>query len=113
MRTLSGFLFFLGLLALYIGLGMFLMLESDQADYRFALLFDSGLVLIGELLLSASGWCWFRAKETDLRLFEPEKALAQSRRQIRASLSVHVLIFALAGSGLVLLVIVEILNRPG
>ncbi len=112
MRIVSGFLFFLGILALYFGLMMFLMLEPNQADYRATLLLDSGSVLIGELLLCAGGWSWFRAKQTDLHLFEPEKALAQSRRQIREALSVHILTFALAGSGLVFFVVVGILNRP-
>jgi hypothetical protein len=88
-RILSGFLFFLGILALYFGLMMFLMLEANQADYRAALLLDGGSVLIGELLLCASGWCWFRPKQA----------------------SVHMLMFTLAGSGLMFFVVVGIVNR--
>ncbi len=111
MRILAGVLFFLGIVVLYFGLGMFLLLEPHQADQRATLLLDSGLVLAGELLLCASGWSWFRAKQADLLLFEPEKALSQPRSQIRQSMAVHILMFALAGSGLMFIVVVGILNR--
>jgi len=110
MRVLSGFLAFFGAVFLYFGLGMFA-LFSGEADTTAAILIKGSLVPIAELLLCAAGWAWFRAKQSDLSVYEPEKALAQSRRQIRQRLAKHLVVFSSGGLLVVILVLVAILAR--
>lgn len=109
MRILSGFLFFFGIVLLYFGLGMFAFPFEDNRVST-ALLYGS-LVVTAELLLCASGWLWFRAKRSDLSTFEPEKATAQSRSEVRRSLARHLIASSSAGFLLVMSFIVWILNR--
>ena len=109
MRILSALLFLCGAVSLYFGVVMFVFF-SGEADKVTAVLVKSSVVLTAETLLCISGWLWFRAKR-DLSIYQPEKAMGQSRRQIRRSMVNHIVVFSSTGPLLVILVVLSILNR--
>jgi hypothetical protein len=109
MRLLSGISFICGVTSLYCGAAM-LLFFSGEADRANALLIKIGLVTLGALLLSASGWLWCRARQPDLRS-DHENAAGLGYSGVPRSIGVHMAAFISAGFLLVGLVYVWLVNR--
>jgi hypothetical protein len=109
MRVLSGISLICGITSLYFGAAM-LLFFSGEADGVKALLIKISLVTLGALLLSASGWLWFRARQLDRRN-DPQNAAGQALIGLTRRRGVHMAAFISAGFLLVGLVYLCLLNR--